>query len=44
MTGLMIKNSSRNFYLKNYVFKVQNVSNSKRSRNCALVLRNDLSQ
>ena len=36
----MIKNSSRDFYLKYYAFKVQNVSNSKRSRNWALVLRN----
>lgn len=44
MSALMIKNSSRDFYLKYYVFKVQNVSNCKRSRNWALVLRNDLSQ
>lgn len=40
MSALMIKNSSRDFYLKYYAFKVQNVSNSKRSRNWALVLRN----
>ena len=44
MRVLMIKNSSRNFYLKYYVFKVQKVSNSKRSRNWALVLRNYFSQ